>query len=156
MAASCARCAPGQASCPGYPKRHRRPAVDGYQGGTAIEPMAATAAPAHGLPKLGSGRQTRLSETLHAWQSMGFLDNRAGEPAEEGPDDVSPVEEMAAEDKHDEQDEGEDDGQGGPGLDVELVVGRVLGAHVGKIWSCGTLVNSGDLIDQREMKFRED
>jgi hypothetical protein len=42
---------------------------------------------------------------------------------------VAGVEELPAEDEHAEKDDGDDNGENGPGPDVELVVGRRLGAH---------------------------
>jgi len=40
---------------------------------------------------------------------------------------------MRAEDEHAEEDDGDEEGEEGPGLDVELVVGRGLGAHGGNM-----------------------
>lgn len=59
--------------------------------------------------------------------------DRAGEVAEQIPDPVAGVEEMRAEDEHAEEDDGDEEGKEGPGLDVELVVGRALVAHGGKV-----------------------
>jgi hypothetical protein len=70
----------------------------------------------------------------------GYLNDRAGEVAEQIPNPVAGVEELPAEDEHAEKDDGDDDGEEGPGPDVELVVGRRLGAHGGKVKGKGEKV----------------
>ena len=49
-----------------------------------------------------------------------------------------------AKDEHAEKDRGDDEGEEGPGPDVELVVGRKLGAHEGKVKGKGKKVKGGE------------
>ena len=60
------------------------------------------------------------------------LDDRAGQVAEQIPNPVAGVKERLAKDEHTEKDRGDDEGEESPGLDVEFVVGRGLGAHGGE------------------------
>jgi hypothetical protein len=60
------------------------------------------------------------------------LNNRAGEVADQIPNPLAGVEEVRTKDIHAEKDDGNEEGKKGPGLDVELVVGRGLVAHEGK------------------------
>ena len=57
------------------------------------------------------------------------LDDRAGQPADEVPDDVSGMEKVGTEDEHAEKDEGEHDGKNRPNLDVARAVGAGFVAH---------------------------
>jgi len=62
-----------------------------------------------------------------------ILDERAGEPADEVPDDVPGVTEMVADEEQAEEEETEDDGKDDPSLEVDAVVGGLLGAHGEKV-----------------------
>ena len=57
--------------------------------------------------------------------------NGAEDPADQAPNCVTPVEEMLSENKHGEENQGDDDGKNRPSRDVALAVGRMLGTHVG-------------------------
>jgi len=76
-------------------------------------------------------RTVKLRQKNSAVRSA--LDERAGEVAEERPNPVAGVEERLAKKEHAEKDHGHDEGEEGPGPDVELVVGRRLGAHGGNM-----------------------
>lgn len=52
------------------------------------------------------------------------------------------VEKRLAKDKHAEKNRGDDEGEEGPGLDVELVVGLGLGAHGQKVKGKGEKVKA--------------
>jgi len=82
--------------------------------------------------------QDRRGPPLH-------LNERAGEVAEQRPNPVAGVEERLAKDEHAEKDRRDDEGEEGPGPDVELVVGRRLGAHGGKVKGKGVKVKWGRL-----------
>ena len=59
----------------------------------------------------------------------GTSDNRAGDVAHQIPYPMAGVEEGLAKEEHAEKDGGDDEGKEGPCPDVEVVVGRRLGAH---------------------------
>ena len=61
------------------------------------------------------------------------LNYRAGEVAKQIPDPMAGVEEGLPEDEHAEEREADHEREEGPGLDVELIVGRGIVAHGRKV-----------------------
>lgn len=57
------------------------------------------------------------------------LNNRAGEPTEQVPNNVTGLEEMLTEDEHAEENKSDKGGEGSPRVDVELAVRRLFVAH---------------------------
>ncbi len=62
-----------------------------------------------------------------------YLDDRAGEVADQIPNPVTGVEEGRPQGVHEKKDGGHHDGKDGPGRDVSLVVGGGLVAHGMKV-----------------------